>query len=64
MRQLEFTIEEIEEMRDLSEGVCISCGEVQDSCEPDACGYTCESCGDDTVYGSEELLLQGLVTII
>ena len=41
-------------------GICISCGNEQDGCEPDARKYTCEACGDKTVYGAEELLLRVL----
>lgn len=39
-------------------GFCTNCGEEQDSCEPDAREYTCESCGENTVYGAEELLMR------
>jgi hypothetical protein len=35
-------------------GFCIRCVE---GVEPDARGYTCESCGEDGVYGAEELLM-------
>ena len=38
-------------------GFCISCGLEQGGCEPDARQYECESCGEDCVYGAEELLL-------
>jgi hypothetical protein len=38
-------------------GICIACGEDQDGCEPDARKYPCESCGEETVYGADELLL-------
>ena len=38
-------------------GLCISCGLEQGGCEPDARQYECESCGEDCVYGAEELLL-------
>jgi hypothetical protein len=47
---------------DLSEGYlgfCTACGEEQGGCEPDARGYTCESCGAPLVYGAEELVLMG-----
>jgi len=39
-------------------GICVACGEDQDGCEPDACGYTCESCNSKAVYGAEELLIR------
>ncbi len=38
-------------------GFCLACGNVQDGCEPDARGYICEHCGEDEVYGAEELLM-------
>ena len=40
-------------------GFCVACGEEADSCEPDARGYECESCGARAVYGAEELMLGG-----
>lgn len=38
-------------------GFCISCGNEQDGCEPDAREYECERCGERKVYGAEELLV-------
>ena len=38
-------------------GFCIACGEEADGCEPDARGYECEACGENKVYGAEELLI-------
>lgn len=38
-------------------GFCTACGEKAHGVEPDARGYTCESCGEPKVYGAEELLL-------
>ncbi len=38
-------------------GFCIACGDEAIGCEPDAREYTCESCGEDKVFGAEELLL-------
>jgi hypothetical protein len=54
---------EFEEMSDLYEGCCISCGNSQDGCEPDAREYTCEYCGKQKVYGIPELLIMGRVVI-
>jgi hypothetical protein len=42
-------------------GFCIACGSEQSYCEPDACGYECEECGKNKVYGAEQILLMGLV---
>lgn len=39
-------------------GICTACGEEQDGCEPDARNYTCESCGEEAVFGAEELLIE------
>jgi hypothetical protein len=38
-------------------GICISCGDDADGCEPDARKYECEGCGEFAVYGAEELAL-------
>lgn len=38
-------------------GYCITCGEEQGGCEPDARNYKCESCNENTVFGAEELLI-------
>lgn len=38
-------------------GFCISCGAEAEGCEPDAERYTCEICGEDKVYGSDELAM-------
>lgn len=56
-----FTLEEIEEAREEYLGFCISCGATRDSCEPDAREYPCEECSLDTVFGAEEILIEGLV---
>lgn len=37
-------------------GFCVACGEEAEGCEPDACGYECESCGEMQVYGADELM--------
>ena len=39
-------------------GFCILCGIENGSCEPDARGNPCETCGQKTVYGSQELLFR------
>ena len=40
-----------------NDGFCTVCGFQQGGCEPDAREYTCENCGEDKVFGAEELLL-------
>jgi len=37
-------------------GFCIACGENADGVEPDACEYECEACGQNKVYGAQEIL--------
>lgn len=39
-------------------GFCTSCGAEADQCEPDAREYECEECGENTVYGAEELYFE------
>ena len=39
-------------------GLCTTCGEEQEGCEPDAHHYECENCGARQVFGAEELLIR------
>lgn len=39
------------------EGICHSCGFIQDGVEPDACNYKCDNCGKDEVFGVEETII-------
>jgi hypothetical protein len=55
-----------EEYRAASEdsgGFCLSCGADACGVEPDARKYKCEACGENRVYGIEELLLMGRIEI-
>lgn len=36
-------------------GFCITCGHEQEGCEPDARDIECEACGEETVWGAEEV---------
>lgn len=38
-------------------GFCLDCGAEAQCVEPDARRHKCESCGQPSVYGAEELLL-------
>lgn len=38
-------------------GLCLACGEECDNVEPDARMYTCECCGEQKVWGAEELMI-------
>jgi predicted RNA-binding Zn-ribbon protein involved in translation (DUF1610 family) len=40
-----------------SPGFCTSCGAEAEGVEPDARRYSCEECGQCSVYGAEELLI-------
>lgn len=43
-------------LRNENDGFCLSCGSDEHTCEPDARGYHCSDCGEDAVYGAEEVL--------
>lgn len=62
MARQTFTIEQIIEARENYEGFCTNCGAVRECCEPDAREYPCEDCGENAVYGAEELVIMGLVS--
>lgn len=38
-------------------GICTSCGYEQDCVEPDGREYKCEECGENKVFGSQELMI-------
>ena len=44
-------------------GICLDCGEIASGCEPDARNYLCESCNTHQVFGMEEALLMGRITL-
>lgn len=39
-------------------GFCVECGEECDRVEPDARNYKCHACGNLTVYGAEQILVE------
>ena len=41
-------------------GFCTTCGCEHYGVEPDARRYECESCGERTVFGSEDLLISAV----
>lgn len=41
---------------DMNEGICLACHNDQPYCEPDAREYECEVCGENKVYGAQEIL--------
>lgn len=56
------TEQQYHEARDQDLGYCLACGAIRECCEPDAREYHCEECGEDMVYGVEELLMMERVT--
>ena len=42
-----------------SMGICLACGAEACQVEPDARDYECDVCGEEAVYGAEEVLLNG-----
>jgi len=65
MKRFSLTEDDMQESMfgESSEGICIACGSTQGGCEPDARKYRCEACGENTVFGFEQALLEGLVDI-
>ena len=58
-----FTVTD-EDLEEAVNGICLSCGEIQyGGVEPDARSYPCEACGEKEVYGLEEALLMGRITL-
>lgn len=55
--------ETFESMRDDYMGLCFSCGHDAHNIEPDARGYECEVCGENKVFGVEEILIMGRILI-
>jgi predicted RNA-binding Zn-ribbon protein involved in translation (DUF1610 family) len=45
-------------------GFCVACGAEVLGVEPDARQYACEGCGEEAVYGVEELIVMELVRIV
>lgn len=41
-------------------GICLACGADADGCEPDARRCECDECGENRVYGAQELLMMGV----
>jgi hypothetical protein len=54
----------IDDIEEGCNGVCLACGEIQyGGCEPDAHEYVCASCDTPKVYGLEEALFMGAITL-
>lgn len=63
IKWIEMSEEEFRELCSEYIGICVVCGETQDQCEPDATKYECESCGQRSVFGTENLLVMGAIKI-
>lgn len=60
---IEITEEEYLEAVEDNAGFCTVCEEFTgDFAEPDARHYLCECCGQRTVFGAEQALIEGLIT--
>ena len=55
-----FTVEELQQADDWSEGFCLACRAPRECCEPDASAYRCEECGEHAVYGPHWIAIAGL----
>ena len=53
--------EEFRDGHDDGMGICLVCHETQGGCEPDARGYCCDICNNDSVYGFDEALMMGKI---
>lgn len=42
------------------QGICLHCGTLADTVEPDAEGYHCDDCGQDAVAGLENAIMYHL----
>lgn len=58
------TIEEFQAACEAYDGFCTACNDITNcGVEPDARRYECESCGERTVYGMEEALMNGSIQV-
>lgn len=60
-KMLEATYQHLDEE---SGGACVRCGGVQFETEPDARQYECEGCGQNGVYGFQELMMMGRIVLV
>jgi hypothetical protein len=58
-----FTEQEYTELNNADGGICLACDEICYGVEPDAENYTCDHCGKKEVFGIEQALMIGQITI-
>ena len=63
LKHFDLTEEEYRSLVSEYGGFCLDCREEACGIEPDARNYLCESCGRESVFGAEELLLMGHINI-
>jgi predicted RNA-binding Zn-ribbon protein involved in translation (DUF1610 family) len=63
-QEMKITMERYGELSSSYEGFCTTCDKfTRGECEPDASEYECPVCGEKTVMGAEEALMQGKIGI-
>jgi hypothetical protein len=64
MEPVKFSEQAFQEYCDDDMGFCTVCKEfTRDMVEPDARSYECEECGNLSVMGAEEALIEGVIDI-
>jgi hypothetical protein len=61
---IKMTENEYREYRGEYVGICLACENRQDSVEPDATNYCCDSCEENKVFGIEHLLIVGEIEFV
>jgi PHP family Zn ribbon phosphoesterase len=60
----QITMDQYNEAREAYLGFCTACNKFTTGCvEPDAHEYECESCGELTVMGVEDALMEELIEV-
>lgn len=58
-----FTVRQLALAAAKQAGFCLACGKrsAENTCEPDAERYECQSCGQRAVYGAEQIASLGFI---
>jgi rubrerythrin len=62
-KRFECSTKEFAELKERNVGYCAICGTAHEGIEPDARNYKCDSCDAKQVFGLEELMIMGRVTV-